>query len=580
MAANKRFATLNLGMQTVTMAVFEVVPGNSIQLCEVARAGLQPDPSLDSSRAGQLQILLTELRSKLKWYSGPAAIALPSQGVFARLVKIPKVEPEKVGQMLLFEAQQNVPFPIEEVSWTYQVIPESESDKMGALILATKLDEMEATVAAVQSAGFAPDFLETSPVALYNALRYNYPELSGCTLLIDIGARATNLVFAEQERLFFRTLPMGGSSITALLQKKFEARPFADIEEFKIKEGFIPPSGSHQGSDDIVEMGKVARTVMTRVHNEVTRSVTHYRTNQNGSAPLRVFLAGGGASLPWAAEFFHEKLSLPVEFFNPLRRVPVASNASSAEIGANAHALGECVGLAASAMTSDCPLTLRFNSPRLEAARRNKQRPPLLAAAVALLVCALSLAFFHYKNAAARLLERGQEFDNAIGQLQQFKTRIDYADSQRKQVMEEAADLIAAPTLQTAWVTILDEVSQLMPPRNIWITRLRPMSGDVVLSRSDKQEGSWEAETGRSDHAVEKDKTMAVTAIAIDGLYLENDKGPAVVDAFVDSLAQSDIFAVDPARKNDAVKLRAAQSGENWAYDYKLVLPLRRPIPL
>ncbi|MEY3481260.1 MAG: type pilus assembly protein PilM, partial [Verrucomicrobiota bacterium] len=409
MAATKRVAALNLGMQTATMAVFDAAPGNGLVLSGVARAGLQPDPAADSSRPGQLRIALGELRSKLKWTGGTAVLALPSQGVFARFVKIPKVEPEKVGQMLLFEAQQNVPFPIEEVSWGYQVLPESEPDKLGALILATKLDGLEATVEAVQSAGFAADFIETSPVALYNALRYNYPELTGCTLLIDIGARATNLIFAEGDRLFFRTLPVGGSSITAAMQKKLEGRPFAEIEDFKTKQALIPPPGSHEETGDAAELGKVARTVMTRVHNEITRSITHYRTNQQGSAPVRVFLAGGGASLPFSIEFFNEKLSLPVEFFNPLHRLSIAPSAATEEIGRYAHTLGECVGLAASALVGDCPLNLNLQSPRLETARRERQRPPFLAAAVLLLAAALGAAFLHFQRAANHLVEEGQK---------------------------------------------------------------------------------------------------------------------------------------------------------------------------
>jgi Tfp pilus assembly PilM family ATPase len=81
------------------------------------------------------------------------------------------------------------------------------------------------------------------------------------------------------------------------LHKKFEPRSFNEVEEFKRVEGHIPPPGNYSGakSEEIAEMGKIARTVMTRIHNEITRSVTFYRTTQKGAAPMRVFLAGGGA---------------------------------------------------------------------------------------------------------------------------------------------------------------------------------------------------------------------------------------------------------------------------------------------
>jgi type IV pilus assembly protein PilM len=574
MPAAKRVAALNLGMQTVTMAVFDAGPGDSMVLSGLAQAELLADPAADASRTGQLKIALNELRSKLKWSTGPLAMAVPSQGVFARFVKIPRGDADKVEQMLFFEAQQSIPYPIEEVSLCHQVLPEAEPDKLGALILATKLDSLESTVEAVQSAGLSPDHIETSPTALYNSLRYNYPDLPGCTLLIDIGARATNLIFAEADRLFIRTLPVGGNSITAALQKKFEARSFVEVENLKVKDAFIPPPGNYEATGDAAEVGKIARTVMTRIHNEITRSVTFYRTNQGGSAPVRVLLAGGGASLPYTLEFFNEKLSLPVEFFNPLRRISVAPSADPQTVQRSAHVLGECTGLAAALLGGDAPLRLGFDSPRLHSAKMDKGRRPFLVAAVALLAATLGAAFLHYKTAADRVAALNAGLDADAAELQAFKTKIDAAAAQRNRLFADAADLAAAPMLRTAWATIIDELAQRTPPRNIWVTSLRPMAGETVLDPS-KKDDSWGAVPAEGE-----EQPKSVTAIAIDGLYLENPDEAKVVDAFVDSLAESPLFQIDPANKADAVKLRAAQSGETWAYDYKLVIPLRRPIPL
>ena len=326
-----RVAAVNLGMQTATMAIFDAAAGGGITLVGFVHSDLIPDPAADASRMGQLKVVLGEMRTKLGWKGGPSACAIPSQGVFARFVQIPKVDPDKIDQVLFFEAQQNVPYPIEDVAWAYQVLPQKDADKVEALIIATKLDALEATVEALTAAKLAPDLIETSPTALYNAFRFNYPEAHGCSLLIDIGARATNLLFVEGQEFFIRTLPIGGSSITAALHKKFDTRSFNEVEDFKRSEGLIPPPGNYTGAknEDIAEMGKIARTVMTRIHNEITRSITFYRTNQKGSAPMRVYLAGGGVSMPYTLEFFNEKLSLPIEFFNPLRRVGAAPGIDS-----------------------------------------------------------------------------------------------------------------------------------------------------------------------------------------------------------------------------------------------------------
>ncbi len=573
-----KVAALNLGMQSVTMAVFERA-GDGLTLTAYDRSGLVADPAADASRPGQLKIALNELKTKLGWKSGgPVACAIPSQGVFTRFVKIPEVAPEQVGQVLHFEAQQNVPYPIEDVSWNYQVLPETEQGKLGALLLATKRDQLEQTVEALDGAGLRPTFIETSPIALYNAFRYSYPDLQGCSLLIDVGARATNLIFIEGDRLFIRTLPVGGSSISAALQKRFEGRSFNEVEEYKRAEAFIPPPGNYAGAKDAeaAEAGKVARTVMTRVHNEITRSITYYRTNQQGSAPMRAYLAGGGASLPYTLEFFNEKLSLPIEFFNPLRRIGAAAGVDPATLSADAHCLGECVGLALRETSDQCPLQVALPAPSLEAAEANRKRQPYLLAAAAALVGSLAIAGFYYNSAANRVADLNAEVAALAQPLQQFKDQLDRLTGERRRLLEDAADLAAAPLLRTAWADVINEINNKLPARNIWLTKLRPMVGEQVLEPGEAG-AAWALPEFRQD---DEGNTAAVTALVLDGLYLENEGGPAVVDAFVESLATSPAFAITEENKAGVVQLRATQSGEAWAYDYKLILPLARPIPL
>ena len=579
MPASPSTATLNLGMQTVTMAVFEGSGSGGITLRAFARTGLLADPAADANRGGLLTIALTELKTKLHWNTPRIACAIPSQGVFARFVTIPRTEEDKAGQILHMEAQQNVPYPIEDVAWSYQVLPERDEGKFGALILATKLDNLEMTVGAVRAAGMSPDPIEVSPTALYNAFRYNYPELRGCSLLIDIGARATNLIFVEDDRLFIRTLPVGGSTITTALQKRFEGRPFTEVEEFKTAHGFIPPPGNYAGAEsyDVAEAGKTARTVMTRVHNEITRSITHYRTNQHGSAPMRVFLAGGGASLPYTLEFFNEKLSLPIEFFNPLRRIGVAPEVDSKALASSAHCLGECTGLAISELAGGSPLEIRLKSATLEKENTERRRRPFLVATAALLVATVVLAALYFHDAANHISRLNADLQARIAPLEATKAKLDAATREKNSLLKENADLVATPLLRRAWAALLQELNTQLPAENIWVTKLRPMVGEQVLEPGDKTAG-WR-QAGHTAKPAE-DERPAVTALTVEGLYLENENGPAVVDHFVEKLATSPLFAITPENKAAVVDLRATQSGDAWAYSYRLVLPLARPIPL
>src|SRR5437764_2006708 len=179
-------------------------------------------------------------------------------------------------------------------------------------------------------------------MALYNAFRYNYSDLDGCSLLVDIGARTTNLLFIEPAKVFSRSIAIGGSSISSAIAKEFN-EPIAAAEFRKKREGFVSLGGAYAEPSDpeVARVSKLMRSTMTRLHAEVMRSISHYRAQQQGNAPERVFICGGTASTPDMREFFREKLQLPIEFFNPLRNVAVAHSAPVNELTHSAHLLGE-----------------------------------------------------------------------------------------------------------------------------------------------------------------------------------------------------------------------------------------------
>jgi len=576
-----RAAAINLGMQTVTMAVFQPSAGGGITLTGFAQSDLIPDPAADGSRFGQLKVVLGEMKSQLAWKGGACGCAIPSQGVFTRFVQIPKVEPDKIDQVLFFEAQQNVPYPIEEVAWTYQVLPDKGDDKINALLVATKTDALESTVEVLAASKLTPQIVETSPTALYNAFRYNYPDVQGCSLLIDIGARATNLIFVEGQDVFIRTLPVGGNSITAALHKKFEPRSFGDVEEFKRVEGLIPPPGNYSGAknEDVAEMGKIARTVMTRIHNEITRSVTFYRTTQKGAAPMRVFLAGGGASMPYTLEFFNEKLSLPIEFFNPLRRISVGAGVDQSSVAGVAHRLGECVGVALRELGTECPLGVSLQAASLLRSEEATKHRPFLVAAAAGLVASVGLLGLYYQSATSTLARLNEQVQSSIAPLQQTAERMAGFTKQRDQLLEDGADLVALPILRTGWAEIINALNQSQPEKFLWITKLSPHPDVAGFADggTDKPGGN---EQDNASGESGKEQKPAVTALRVEGLYLENEAGPAVVDEFVKKLSESPLFSITDENKEAVVDLRAAQSGDEWAYEYRLIVPLKTPIPL
>ncbi|MCX6935943.1 MAG: pilus assembly protein PilM, partial [Verrucomicrobia bacterium] len=279
---------------------------------------------------------------------GAATICLGGPSVFTRVIKLPVSDPTQVGQMVGFEAQQAVP-AIEEACWDYQIFPPGDgtAGELEALILAMKRDSVEEVMAAASKAGLRTETVELAPTALINAFRYNYPDTTACTLLLEIGARATNIVLVEGKKLFCRVVPLGGATVTHAIASDLQ-ESFAGAEVLKKAKGFVHPGGSYENpSDEITSrISKLARGVMTRLHTEVERSITFYRSQQGGGRPTQVLLAGGGASLGLTELFFRDKLKVPVGYFQTLRRLAMGAGVIPAELAKTFPAWACLVGAA------------------------------------------------------------------------------------------------------------------------------------------------------------------------------------------------------------------------------------------
>src|SRR5438034_1238109 len=151
---------------------------------------------------------------------------------------------------------------------------------------------------AVEETGLRTRILGVASMGLYNAFCYNYTDLKGCSLLVDIGARTTNVLFIEAGRIFSRSLPIGSSAITAAIAKEF-GESLAAAETRKNRDAFVALGGAAEPADpNIGRLSKIVRSTMTRLHAELIRSVTYYRAQQQRDRPARIFLCGGGAGMP------------------------------------------------------------------------------------------------------------------------------------------------------------------------------------------------------------------------------------------------------------------------------------------
>ncbi len=146
---------------------------------------------------------------------------------------------------------------------------------------------------------------DASPAALCNAFRYNYGELEDCTMLLDIGAKTSNLLFFEKGKVFSRSINLGANAITQDFANEAKLK-FDDAEKIKIAEGFVSLGGAYEEPENPNQaaISKIARQFMTKLHIQVNQTIQFYRGQQGGAAPQRLFLSGGAAIMPLYGAIF------------------------------------------------------------------------------------------------------------------------------------------------------------------------------------------------------------------------------------------------------------------------------------
>ena len=400
MLNNKSFLAVDFGAANLKLAELEVNEAGGLLLRRYGFRSLGQDGVQEATRDAAMRKALNELLAEIGSKGRDVNICAPGFHTFSKFVKLPPVDTSKVTQIIQYEAQQNVPFPLEEVVWDYQILGSTPTGELEVLLVAIKEDVVEGLFKTAESSGLRLQIVDVSPAALCNAFRYNYGDLDGCTMLLDIGAKTSNLLFFEKGNVYARGINIGANSITQDFAKEAKL-PFDEAERIKIAEGFVSLGGAYEEPDspNQAAISKIARQVLTRLHIQVNQTIQFYRGQQGGSPPDRLFLSGGATSMPYTAQFFSEKLNLPVEYFNPLRNIQLDPDLNREELAKVAHSLGEVVGLGLRNL-AHCPVDLNLMPKSSKKRQEFGEKKPYIAAAVFCLIAIVwAFGLFYHRVA-------------------------------------------------------------------------------------------------------------------------------------------------------------------------------------
>jgi type IV pilus assembly protein PilM len=338
---------LDIGASSIKIAEFQSSETSGLRLTDFDYIELGIEPDYEENRKA---VTVSALRTALSPRDNAAAdviLSLSGHSVFTNFLILPPVDESKVIQIVQYELQHNIPLPADNITWDYQIIGTTMTGEQLVVALAVKYDMIVELVKDISSIGFRTGVVDVAPMALYNAVRYSKGNQPGCTMVIDIGAQATNLLFVESSGGFFsRSIPIAGNVITQSIAAEFSLT-FLEAEQLKKSNGFVAVESAYQEAPNErqARMSQIIRDVMQRLHAEVATSIKFYKDHSGASPPARLLLAGGSSIMPSTDRFFQEKLELPVEHFDPLCNIDIDSSLSRDELGKYAHVCGELVGL-------------------------------------------------------------------------------------------------------------------------------------------------------------------------------------------------------------------------------------------
>jgi len=463
MLNTKTFLSVDFGAGSLKLGEFEVNEAGGLRLKQYAIKSLGAEGAQENTREATVLKALQEVLAEKDIKSRTVNVCAPGFHVFSKFVKLPPVDTGKVTQIIQYEAQQNVPFPLAEVVWDYQILGTTATGELEVLLVAIKSDIVEGLFRVAEQAKLKLNLADVSPAALCNAFRYNYEDLEDCTMLLDIGAKTSNLLFFEKGKVFSRSINLGANSITQDFSTEAKLK-FDVAEKIKREEGFVSLGGAYEEPENPNQaaISKIARQFMTRLHIQVNQTMQFYRGQQGGSAPQRLFLSGGASIMGYTPQFFAEKLSMPVEYFNPFRKVQIDSSVNLEELSPVAHSLGEVVGLGLRNL-AHCPVELNLIP---ETTRRwqsfNEKKPYLIATVFSLVLVVGAMGLLFSQLADVKSEELSGKVNPDLVPAQQRETQFKKVYSEWKATTNELGQLSAWIQNRYYWGDVISELRRVL----------------------------------------------------------------------------------------------------------------------
>jgi type IV pilus assembly protein PilM len=288
------------------------------ELVRLGIAPLHPETIVDGvimdsgTVISAIQQILTENQIKTK----DVAVAVSGHSVIVKKIKVARMKPDELEEAIAFEAEQYVPYAIEDVNLDFQVLesPNEEAGEMDVLLVAVKKDIINDYLSIISTAGLSAVVVDVDAFALQNAFEIAYEvDRNQVVGLVNLGAAVMNInILRGGVSEFTRDSALGGNRYTESIQKIL-GLSYEQAENLKL--GGKVDGRTFEDARPAIEM------VNTELAGEIRRSFDFFRSSSPSDTIHRVVLSGGSARLQGLVEYLSESLEIPCELANPLRNI-------------------------------------------------------------------------------------------------------------------------------------------------------------------------------------------------------------------------------------------------------------------
>lgn len=404
-----------------------------------------------------------------------AVISISGSSVFSRFIKLPKLAEQKINQIIKFEAQQQIPFPIEDVIWDYYLLEKTaaEEGQINVALVAVKKDIVEYLVEELYNTNLHIKTIDVAPYALYNAIDYNNGFEN--VVILDIGAKTTNIIISKEGRAWTRNLPVAGDDITKAIAEGLDIS-FEAAERKKKEEGIV----LLDAEEDIPHehISNFITQALNDLLTEISRSIGYYKSQFGDVSFSGILLTGGASRLKNIDKFFEKNLKLKTSFCDFFKKIKPIAGLNS-DLSQCAHLMGVSVGLAMRAVMEPAISINLIPSQLLKQKELEKKKKYIFGCAV------MAIAFMLLLN--LQLVQKNKEVKRQIKEAEtvlsgyrNFEKKISSIRGELKPV-EKRLDLLERLTEErTFWLEMFSEISAVLE-KDSWLTDISFEDSKTIL---------------------------------------------------------------------------------------------------